>query len=253
MKTVRPLRSRNTAFGLVATLALVAIAMPSLTFAQVSEPGVEARQTVEPIDKGGRIKSLRRPTDRPSRLLSKRVERVTARPEVLCGALSVFGLVEPGLQSVLLRNGAWECSPVLANVEPVPDEGPATSLFTLVRGRGSLDPPTIRIKLNELDPATADSARNTVLSALRSAVRNYGMELPAGHVAALQDMERVDRVETGLRLRITPEMGDARRLNILLEFVGEPEPELQPEPEETASETASPEPASLEERMGAAD
>ncbi|AZN72537.1 hypothetical protein D5400_15795 [Georhizobium profundi] len=249
MRTVRPLRSRKTGFGLVATFALVAVVEPSPTFAQASEPEAETRQTVEPIDKGGRIKSLRKPTDRPSRLLSKRVERVTARPEVLCGALSVFGLVEPGLQSVLLRNGAWECSPVLANVEPVPEEGPATSLFTLVRGRGSLDPPTIRIKLNELDPATSDSARNTVLSAMRSAVRNYGMELPTGHIAALEDMERVDRVENGLRLRITPEMGDARRLNILLEFVGEPEPE----PTEAASDMASPEPASLEERMGAAD
>ena len=212
-----------------ALLVLAAVARFQATGLSLFSPEpVEAQSAVEdeapPLPQADESPPVRYgavPVTVPPWLLSHRMARVSARPEVLCGALAVFGLVKSGLQPVALRNGAWECTPLLANVEPVPDEGPATSLFTLVRGRGSLDPPMIRIKINELDPATRDRARETVLTALRSAVRNYGVELPAAHVAAIRTMERTDSVVDGLRLRIVPEMGDPRRLNLLLEFVPE--------------------------------
>lgn len=136
--------------------------------------------------------------------------------EELCARLAAFGLVEPmGMEprSIEMR----QCKPVLLRLG-VSSVSEPTSIFTTVRaGPGRIaESPSIRFKLNALEPSTQGQAVALLERAVRSILRGYDLEMPDSFAVALDKLEDGSHSAGPIRLEIATERDDARRHNIFL-------------------------------------
>lgn len=136
--------------------------------------------------------------------------------EELCARLAAFGLVEPmGMEPRFTE--MRQCKPVLLRLGASNDLEP-TSIFTTVRaGPGRIaGSPSIRFKLNALEPDTQGQAVALIERAVRSILRGYDLEMPDSFAVALEKLEDGSHRVGPIRLEIATEREDTRRHNIFL-------------------------------------
>lgn len=140
---------------------------------------------------------------------------VRTAPAALCAAFAASGWPMEGWTGSALRGTGAECAG--ERVYPAPlDGGEATRSFAMLRGPGPEAVREIRMKLNLLDPATADAAARDAAAAVSAAFERMSWPAPPDlerRIAALEPFEAQDE---GTAIRFWREAGEVPRYNLAI-------------------------------------
>ncbi|WP_062210786.1 DUF6030 family protein [Aureimonas sp. AU12] len=179
------------------------------------EPGSQAGETGLVVDDAQAwLRDLAVGPERPA------FERgVRAAPGALCAAFAAAGWRMEGWTGSALGEARAECAG--ERVYPAPgDGGDATRSFAMLRGPGPEAVREMRMKLNLLDPATADAAARDAAAAVSAAFERMSWPAPsdlARRIAALEPFEAEDE---GTIIRFWREAGEVPRYNLAIRLPG---------------------------------